>query len=134
MTKLLNLGLAAVMAATFSAGAVAQEDSEVTTNWKNMGRELGRGMANVSRMDADEIVEIFSAIRGNLVANIDLVPDVLADASEEDLIAWKGEVKYALGMFDAAIAAAEEGQAEAAVAIMATFDDYRGDMHDKYGI
>lgn len=134
MTKLLSLGLATLMATTFATGAFAQEDSEVTTNWKNMGRELGRGMANVSRMDADEIVETFTAIRGNLVANIDLVPDVLSDASAEELQTWKQEVQYSLGMFDAAIAAAKEGQAEAAVAIMAAFDDYRGDMHEKYGI
>ncbi len=134
MTKLLNLGLAAVMAATFSAGAVAQEDSAVTTNWKNMGRELGRGMANVGRMSADEMVETFNAIRGNMVANADLVPDVLADADEAALAEWKNDVMYSLGMFDAAIAAAEEGEAEAAAAIMAAFDDLRGDMHEKYGI
>lgn len=134
MTKLLNLGIAAVMAATFATGAVAQDDSEVTTNWKNMGRELGRGMANVGRMDAAQMVETFTAIRGNIVKNAELVPDVLAGASEAELAAWVADVKYSLGMFDAAIAAAEAGQAEAAAAIMMAFDGLRGDMHEKYGI
>lgn len=136
MSKLLNIGAAVAFAVTASLpmASFAQEDSEVTVNWKEMGQKLGRGMANVNRMDAAEISSTLTEIRPFIVANADLTPDVLAGASEAELAAWHADVMYALGMFDAASAAADAGEADAAKAIMGAFNTLREDMHEKYGI
>lgn len=131
MSKLLNLGAIAIFAfaATLPVVSYAQ-DSEVTANFKQMGRT----MRNLNSLEGQELADAMLGIRQYLVANAELTPSVLEGKSDEEITDFREGVMYALGMFDAAIALAEQGHNGGAKAVIAAIGDYRSGKHDFYGV
>ena len=132
MSRLLSFGLAAVIATTAALpmASFAQEDSEATANFKNVGRVL----RNARTMDAAALATNLTEIRQYLVANSSITPGRPAGATDEQVAEFHREMHYALGMFDAAIAMANAGNADAAKALLAEVNSFREKMHKKYEI
>lgn len=131
MSKLLNLGVVAafVFAASLPVTSFAQ-DSEVTSNFKQVGRAL-RGF---NSLEGQELADAMRETRQHLAANTGLTPSVLEGSSAADVAEFQRGVAYALGMYDAAIGLAEEGHSDAAKAILSAITDVRDNMHDRYDV
>ena len=131
MSKILNLCVATAFAfaATMPISSFAQ-DSEVTSNFKQMGRT----MRSLNSLEGQELADAMKGIREYLVANTMLTPSVLEGQTAEEIREFQDGVTYALGMYDAAIALAEQGHNGGAKAVIAAIGDFRGNMHDKYDV
>jgi soluble cytochrome b562 len=132
MSKLINLGVAAIFAfmATLPIAAYAQDDSEVSSNFKQMGRT----MRSLTSLEGQELADAMIGIRQYLVANAELVPSMLEGKSAEEIAEFQDGINYALGMYDSAIGLAEAGHNGGAQTVIAQLGDFRGDMHEKYGV
>lgn len=143
MSKLLKLGAVAAIAFAVSLpissyaqpaggarGGASEDDSAVTANFKNVGRAM-RGFA---RLEGDELAEAMGEVRQYLVGNGDLTPDLLAGSSAAEVAGFHADLKYALGLFDAAYVLAGEGESDSAKVLIAFLDSFHDEMHEKYGV
>lgn len=129
--KSLLLSLLALGSLITMQPSLAQDDSEVTQNFKQIGRE----MRAMNRMDDPaELAATLTEIRQYAVNNTSLTPDVLADASAEELAEFHAGVDQLIAMMDEAIAFASAGDLDSAKAKLSEMGDFRGEKHDQYGI
>lgn len=131
MSKLLSIGLATLLAftATLPVTSFAQ-DSEVTSNFK----QIGRAMRGFSSQEGQDLADAMRGVRQYLQANTGLTPSVLEGSSDAEVAEFQRSVSYALGMFDSAIALAEAGENDAAKALLGMITNVRDNMHEKYDI